>query len=63
LFLMIHSGGPIVTAGGLIFAAGTEDANLHVLDVHTGNLIRDIPLPRKSLGTPVTYKINGTSGR
>ena len=55
-------GGPIVTAGGLIFVAGTVDASLHALDVETGRELWTGKLPVSGHATPMTYKL-GAGGR
>ena len=34
-----NSGGPLVTAGGLIFIAGTEDGRFRAFDVKTGRVV------------------------
>jgi membrane-bound PQQ-dependent dehydrogenase (glucose/quinate/shikimate family) len=54
-------GGPIVTAGGLIFMAGTVDASLHALDVETGKELWTSALPTGGHATPMTYKLSTTS--
>jgi quinoprotein glucose dehydrogenase len=50
-------GGPIVTAGGLIFQAGTLDRRLHALDVETGRELWAGALPASGHATPMTYKL------
>ncbi len=47
--------GPIVTKGGLLFAAG-EDTALHALDKKTGKDLWQGPLPARAYGTPMTYR-------
>jgi quinoprotein glucose dehydrogenase len=50
-------GGPIVTAGGLIFIAGTMiDPSLRAFDVETGNEIWKAQLPTAGGATPMTYQ-------
>jgi quinoprotein glucose dehydrogenase len=53
-------GGPIVTATGLIFMAGTVDRSLHALDVETGKELWTGALPAGGHATPMTYKLTAT---
>lgn len=49
-------GGPIVTAGGLIFIAGTIlDPSFRAFDVETGKEIWETELPAPGGATPMTY--------
>ena len=48
-------GGPIVTAGGLIFIAGTLDSFIRAFDVETGKEIWKAQLPASGAATPMTY--------
>jgi quinoprotein glucose dehydrogenase len=52
-------GGSIVTAGGLVFIAGTKDERIHAYDKSTGDLLWEHPLPAGGYATPCTYQING----
>ena len=52
-------GGSIVTAGGLVFIAGTKDERIHAFDKETGQLLWDHPLPAGGYATPATYQVNG----
>jgi quinoprotein glucose dehydrogenase len=56
----ISLGGPIVTAGGLVFIAGTVDAFIRAFDVESGAELWKAPLPASGAATPMTYLI--TSG-
>lgn len=51
----ISLGGPIVTAGGLVFIAGTIDPYLRAFDVATGRELWRGELPTSGHATPVTY--------
>jgi quinoprotein glucose dehydrogenase len=51
-------GGPIVTAGGLIFIAGTLDPYLRAFDVNTGKELWKAQLPASGHATPMTYRLN-----
>jgi quinoprotein glucose dehydrogenase len=52
-------GGSIVTAGGLVFIAGTKDERIHAFDKETGKLLWEHPLPAGGYATPSTYQVNG----
>ena len=55
----VSLGGPIATAGGLIFISGTTDPFLRAFDVETGKELWKAPLPFSGHATPMTYEING----
>ena len=51
-------GGPIVTAGGLVFIAGTIiDPAIRAFDVETGKEIWKFDLPTPGAATPMTYQL------
>ena len=52
-------GGPIVTAGGLIFIAATPDAKLRAFDTRDGALLWQADLPAGGFSTPVVYSAGG----
>jgi quinoprotein glucose dehydrogenase len=53
-------GGPIVTAGGLLFIGATNyDKKFHAFDKTTGELLWETTLPFGGNATPVTYSIDG----
>ncbi len=52
-------GGPVVTAGGLVFIAASKDERLHAYDKQTGELLWEAPLPAGGYATPITYEIGG----
>jgi quinoprotein glucose dehydrogenase len=52
-------GGPIVTAGGLVFVAATQDARIRAFDKDTGRLLWEAPLPAPGYATPSTYMVGG----
>jgi quinoprotein glucose dehydrogenase len=53
-------GGPIVTAGGLVFIGATDfDKKFRALDKFTGELLWEAMLPFSGNATPATYKVNG----
>lgn len=52
-------GGPIVTAGGLIFMAGSMDRKIRALDVRTGEELWQEDLPYAGMAVPMTYMADG----
>ena len=54
-----NHGGPLVTAGGLLFIAATYDQKLRAFDKQTGKVIWEYKLPAGGFATPITYSVNG----
>jgi len=54
----ISLGGPIATAGGLVFIAGTPDGFLRAFDLETGKEVWKSQLPAPANATPMTYRLN-----
>ncbi|HMD21402.1 MAG TPA: PQQ-binding-like beta-propeller repeat protein [Alloacidobacterium sp.] len=53
-------GGPVVTAGGLLFIAATNyDKQMRAFDKTTGKLLWQTTLPFSGNATPATYEIDG----
>ena len=52
-------GGPIVTAGGLVFIAATQDEKFRAFDKATGKLLWEASLPAAGYATPSTYAVDG----
>lgn len=52
-------GGPVVTASGLLFIAGTKDSKLRVYDKKNGQLLWETLLPAAGFATPSTYEVDG----
>lgn len=52
-------GGPVVTAGGLIFIAASKDEMIRAFDQKTGRVLWQHPLPAGGYATPATYAVNG----
>jgi quinoprotein glucose dehydrogenase len=53
-------GGPVVTAGGLLFiGASVFDQKFHAYDKTSGKLLWETELPFSGLATPSTYMVNG----
>lgn len=60
----IHSGtemygGPVVTAGGLVFIAATSDAKIRAFNKRTGKLLWEADLPASGFATPSVYEVGG----
>ena len=53
-------GGPIATAGGLIFIGATLDRSLRAFDIETGRELWRGTLPQSAKATPMSYRL--TSG-
>jgi quinoprotein glucose dehydrogenase len=54
-------GGPLATAGGLVFISAAMDGILRAFDVETGAVLWSVFLPAGGNATPMTYR--GASGR
>jgi quinoprotein glucose dehydrogenase len=53
-------GGPVVTAGGLVFIGATNfDRKLRAFDKGTGELLWETLLPFSGNGTPAVYEVDG----
>jgi quinoprotein glucose dehydrogenase len=53
-------GGPIVTAGGLLFIGATNfDKKFRAFDKATGDLLWEATLPFSGNATPITYEVEG----
>ena len=52
-------GGPVVTAGGLVFIGATKDRQFRAFDKDTGALLWETTLPGNGYATPATYSHNG----
>jgi quinoprotein glucose dehydrogenase len=53
-------GGPVVTAGGLLFIGATNfDRKFHAYDKRTGALLWETTLPAAGNATPSVYQLNG----
>ena len=55
----ITLGGPMVTAGGIVFTAAAMDNYLRAFDSETGKEIWKYQLPAGGQATPMTYSIGG----
>jgi glucose dehydrogenase len=52
-------GGPVVTAGGLIFAATASDHKIRAYDEDTGKVLWEYETPTGSDGVPAVYEVGG----
>jgi len=52
-------GGPVVTAGGLVFIAASKDEKIRAFDRKDGKLLWEADLPASGFATPATYSIDG----
>jgi quinoprotein glucose dehydrogenase len=55
----VNFGGPIVTAGGVVFTAAAMDNYLRAFDTETGREIWKFALPASGQATPMTYSVHG----
>lgn len=52
-------GGPVVTAGGLLFIAASVDGKFRAINKRTGEILLETDLPAPGISTPATYAVNG----
>jgi quinoprotein glucose dehydrogenase len=52
-------GGPIVTAGGLVFVGATQDNRFRAFDIDTGEELWHAKLPTGAFAIPMSYEIDG----
>lgn len=52
-------GGPVITASGLLFIAGTKDKKFRAYNKTSGELLWETTLPAAGFATPSTYVVNG----
>jgi glucose dehydrogenase len=55
----VNLGGPMATAGGLVFTSATIDPHLHAFDSETGKELWNYELPAGAQATPMTYTWKG----
>jgi quinoprotein glucose dehydrogenase len=55
----INLGGPLATAGGLIFTAAARDPHLRAFDADSGKELWSAELPASAQATPMTYEWKG----
>lgn len=54
-----NNGGPVITAGGLIFIAAATDNLIRAIDIDTGEVLWEDVLPAGGQATPMTYEVDG----
>ncbi|MDP7153356.1 MAG: pyrroloquinoline quinone-dependent dehydrogenase [Gammaproteobacteria bacterium] len=52
-------GGPIITAGGLVFIGATQDDRIRAFDIVSGEQLWEFKLPAGAFAMPMTYAIDG----
>jgi quinoprotein glucose dehydrogenase len=52
-------GGPVVTAGGVVFIGATKDEKIRAFDAATGKTLWEAPLPAAAHATPAVYAVGG----
>jgi quinoprotein glucose dehydrogenase len=52
-------GGPVATAGGLIFIGATQDEKFRAFDKANGQVLWETTLPAGGYATPATYSVDG----
>jgi quinoprotein glucose dehydrogenase len=52
-------GGPLVTAGGLVFIGAAQDDRFRAFDVDTGKLLWEYALPAGGQAAPMSYRYEG----
>jgi quinoprotein glucose dehydrogenase len=52
-------GGPVVTAGGLVFIAATKDNKIRAFNKNTGKMVWEATLPASGFATPSVYQVKG----
>jgi quinoprotein glucose dehydrogenase len=52
-------GGPVITAGGVLFIGATKDGMFRAFESRTGKLLWETTLPAAGFATPATYAVGG----
>lgn len=52
-------GGPVVTAGGVLFIAAARDSKIRAFNKYNGKLLWEYDLPAAGFATPSVYEVNG----
>jgi len=52
-------GGPIITAGGLVFIGATQDDRIRAFDIVSGEELWSFKLPTSAFAMPMTYEVEG----
>lgn len=54
-----NTGGPLATAGGLVFIGATPDEKFRAFNGKTGEIVWEYELPAGAFATPISYSIDG----
>ncbi|MFC0010111.1 membrane-bound PQQ-dependent dehydrogenase, glucose/quinate/shikimate family [Devosia nitrariae] len=54
-----NNGGPVITAGGLVFIAAATDNLIRAIDIETGETVWSDELPAGGQTTPISYEVGG----
>jgi len=54
-----NNGGPLITAGGLVFIAAATDNLIRAIDIETGETVWSEDLPAGGQTTPISYEVGG----
>ena len=52
-------GGPLVTAGGVLFIGASADGKFRAINKNTGKIIWETDLPAPGVATPAVYEVKG----
>lgn len=55
----LNFGGPVVTAGGIVFIAATADEKFRAFESHSGRVLWETQLPAGGYATPSVYMLDG----
>jgi quinoprotein glucose dehydrogenase len=53
------AGGPLITAGGLVFIGYAADSKFRAVDLATGKTLWKVSVPASATAVPVTYEVDG----
>jgi quinoprotein glucose dehydrogenase len=53
------AGGPMATAGGLVFIGATADHRFRAFDIETGDQLWETEMPTSAHASPMTYEVDG----
>lgn len=54
-----NNGGPLITAGGLVFIGATTDDMFRAFDIKTGKEVWSVKLPAGGQANPMTFEVDG----
>lgn len=53
------AGGPMVTAGGVVFIGASSDEKFRAFDIDTGEKLWQVDTPASAMASPMTYAVDG----